>query len=129
MRASSLSAATKAKLRSVTVLPRKTWGPCEGTGRRQHSRRTAGRPAAPDPKLDPKLAKPCDGGQAARPRESAPGEGDVRMSRSALPATRPGSVLLAASLLAAGLLAASPSRADDKYAGYYYPPPQDIETY
>ena len=53
----------------------------------------------------------------------------MTISRNALPATLRGSVLLAASLLAASLLAASPVRADDKYSGYYYPPPQDIETY
>src|SRR6266853_5363866 len=62
-------------------------------------------------------------------RESIPGEGNVTISRNAVPATRLGSVLLAASLLAASLLAASPGRAEDKYSGYYYPPPQDIETY
>ena len=36
---------------------------------------------------------------------------------------------LLATLLGSILLAASPGRADDKYAGYYYPPPQDTETY
>ena len=37
--------------------------------------------------------------------------------------------VLLATLLGSILLAASPGRADDKYAGYYYPPPQDTETY
>ena len=48
----------------------------------------------------------------------------MRISRYALLATLLGSVLLAASLPAA-----SPVRADDKYAGYYYTQPQDTETY
>ncbi len=34
-----------------------------------------------------------------------------------------------ATLLGSVLLAASPGRADDKYSGYYYPPPGDVETY
>ena len=32
-------------------------------------------------------------------------------------------------LLGSVLLAAGPSRADDKYSGYYYPPPGDVEIY
>ena len=49
----------------------------------------------------------------------------MTISRNALP----GTTLLGSVLLAASLLAASPVRADDKYAGYYYPPPQETETY
>jgi hypothetical protein len=49
----------------------------------------------------------------------------VTISRNALP----GTTLLGSVLLATSLLAASPVRADDKYAGYYYPPPQETETY
>ena len=49
----------------------------------------------------------------------------MTISRNALP----GTTLLGSVLLATSLLAASPVRADDKYAGYYYPPPQETETY
>jgi hypothetical protein len=34
-----------------------------------------------------------------------------------------------ATLLGTVLLAASPGRAEDKYSGYYYPPPGEVETY
>ena len=47
----------------------------------------------------------------------------MKSSRKTLLATLLGPALLAASL------AASPVRADDKYAGYYYPAPQETETY
>jgi hypothetical protein len=43
----------------------------------------------------------------------------VTISRMAMLATLLGSVLLAA----------SPGRAEDKYSGYYYPPPGDVEIY
>ena len=42
-------------------------------------------------------------------------------------ATRRGSMLLGGLLLAIAI--ASPCRADDRHAGYYYPAPQTIETY
>ena len=37
--------------------------------------------------------------------------------------------ILLATLVGSALLAASPGRAEDRYAGYYYPPPQETETY
>ena len=37
--------------------------------------------------------------------------------------------ILLAALAGSALLAASPGRAEDRYAGYYYPPPQETETY
>ena len=38
-------------------------------------------------------------------------------------------IILLAALAGSALLAASPGRAEDRYAGYYYPPPQETETY
>jgi hypothetical protein len=47
--------------------------------------------------------------------------------RSGAPGAR--TRLWALAVLAVGTAPAAPARADDRHAGYYYPPPQTVETY